>query len=31
VNPYFSFYLKALRSGEVDFEWTDQGGEVTDD
>jgi sulfur-oxidizing protein SoxZ len=29
ANPYFSFYLKAVRSGEVEFEWTDQDGSVT--
>jgi sulfur-oxidizing protein SoxZ len=29
ANPYFSFYLKALRSGKVEFEWTDQDGTVT--
>jgi sulfur-oxidizing protein SoxZ len=29
ANPYFSFYLKAERSGEVEFEWTDQDGSVT--
>lgn len=29
ANPYFSFYLKAERSGEVQFEWTDQDGSVT--
>src|ERR1700730_15094378 len=29
ANPYFSFYLKAQRSGEVEFIWTDQDGTVT--
>jgi sulfur-oxidizing protein SoxZ len=29
ANPYFSFYLKAQRSGEVEFEWTDQDGSAT--
>jgi sulfur-oxidizing protein SoxZ len=29
ANPYFSFYLKAQRSGEVEFTWTDQDGTVT--
>jgi sulfur-oxidizing protein SoxZ len=29
ANPYFSFYLKAQRSSEVEFEWTDQDGTVT--
>ena len=26
ANPYFSFFLKASKSGPVDFEWTDQDG-----
>jgi sulfur-oxidizing protein SoxZ len=29
ANPYFSFYLKAHRSSEVEFAWTDQDGTVT--
>ena len=29
ANPYFSFYLEAQRSGEVEFEWTDQDGSIT--
>ena len=29
ANPYFSFYLSAQRSGEVEFEWTDQDGTIT--
>jgi sulfur-oxidizing protein SoxZ len=31
ANPYFSFFLKAQRSGVVEFEWTDQDGTVTRD
>jgi sulfur-oxidizing protein SoxZ len=29
ANPYFSFFLKARRSGEIEFVWTDQDGTVT--
>jgi sulfur-oxidizing protein SoxZ len=29
ANPYFSFYLKATKTGAVDFEWVDQDGTVT--
>jgi sulfur-oxidizing protein SoxZ len=29
ANPYFAFYLKPQRGGEVEFEWTDQDGSVT--
>jgi sulfur-oxidizing protein SoxZ len=29
ANPYFSFYLKAKKTGAVEFEWTDQDGSVT--
>ncbi|MBC7984730.1 MAG: thiosulfate oxidation carrier complex protein SoxZ, partial [Candidatus Obscuribacterales bacterium] len=29
ANPYFSFYLTAQESGDVEFEWTDQDGTVT--
>lgn len=29
ANPYFSFFLKATRSGAVDFAWVDQDGSVT--
>lgn len=29
ANPYFSFYLKATKTGPVDFTWTDQDGTVT--
>ena len=29
ANPYFSFRLRAVASGPVEFEWTDQHGEVT--
>jgi sulfur-oxidizing protein SoxZ len=29
ANPYFSFYLKAQKSGEVEFTWTDQDGSIT--
>ncbi len=29
ANPYFSFYLKAERSGAVEFEWRDQDGTIT--
>jgi sulfur-oxidizing protein SoxZ len=31
ANPYFSFFLKASRSGAVEFEWTDQDGTQTRD
>jgi sulfur-oxidizing protein SoxZ len=31
ANPYFSFFLKASKSGDVEFEWTDQDGTVTRD
>jgi sulfur-oxidizing protein SoxZ len=31
ANPYFSFYLKVSRSGDIEFEWTDQDGTVTRD
>ncbi len=26
ANPYLSFWLRATRSGEVEFSWTDQNG-----
>jgi len=29
ANPYFSFYLRATKSGTVAFTWTDQDGTVT--
>lgn len=29
ANPYLSFRFRALRSGTVHFEWTDQDGTVT--
>lgn len=29
ANPYFSFHLKATRSGPVNFLWTDQDGTAT--
>jgi thiosulfate oxidation carrier complex protein SoxZ len=30
TNPYFAFYLRATRSGEVVFTWVDdEGGVVT--
>ncbi|MDB5527507.1 MAG: SoxZ [Devosia sp.] len=29
ANPYFSFYLKATKSGPVDFRWVDQDGTIT--
>jgi sulfur-oxidizing protein SoxZ len=29
TNPYFSFFLKATRSGSVDFVWRDQDGTVS--
>ena len=29
ANPYFSFFLKATKSGPVDFIWQDQDGTVT--
>jgi sulfur-oxidizing protein SoxZ len=29
ANPYFAFFLKATRSGLVEFAWTDQEGVVT--
>jgi len=29
ANPYFSFYLTATKSGQVDFTWTDQDGTIT--
>lgn len=29
ANPIFTFRLRATRTGPVDFEWTDQDGEVT--
>jgi sulfur-oxidizing protein SoxZ len=28
ANPYFSFYLKATKTGPVDFQWTDQDGTI---
>jgi sulfur-oxidizing protein SoxZ len=31
ANPYFSFYLKASKTGPVHFHWVDQDGTVTDD
>jgi sulfur-oxidizing protein SoxZ len=31
ANPYFSFFLRASKSGPVEFEWTDQDGTVTRD
>ena len=30
ANPYFSFSLRATRSGPVDFWWQDQHGVVTE-
>ncbi|QQR39293.1 thiosulfate oxidation carrier complex protein SoxZ [Devosia rhizoryzae] len=30
ANPYFSFYLKATKTGPVDFWWQDQHGTVTE-
>ena len=27
-NPYFAFYLRAEKSGEVVFRWEDEGGAV---
>jgi len=30
ANPYFSFYIKATKSGPVSFRWQDQHGEVTE-
>jgi sulfur-oxidizing protein SoxZ len=29
ANPYFSFQLTATKSGQVDFQWTDQDGTIT--
>jgi len=29
ANPYFSFFLRATRSGVVEFAWTDQDETVT--
>jgi sulfur-oxidizing protein SoxZ len=29
ANPYFSFYLTAVRSGVVEFTWKDQDGTLT--
>ena len=29
ANPYFSFYLKATKTGPVDFWWKDQDGTET--
>lgn len=29
ANPYISFYCKATESGEMEFIWTEDGGEVT--
>ncbi|MBS3647217.1 thiosulfate oxidation carrier complex protein SoxZ [Pseudaminobacter sp. 19-2017] len=29
ANPYFSFRLRALRTGKVEFAWVDQHGEKT--
>lgn len=30
ANPYFSFFIKATKSGPVDFWWQDQHGEITE-
>lgn len=30
ANPYFSFFLKATKTGPVDFHWIDQDGTKTD-
>jgi sulfur-oxidizing protein SoxZ len=30
ANPYFSFFLKATKTGPVDFHWLDQNGTKTD-
>ncbi|MGC4249952.1 MAG: thiosulfate oxidation carrier complex protein SoxZ [Sphingobium sp.] len=30
ANPYFSFFLRATKSGPVDFLWRDQHGAVTE-
>jgi hypothetical protein len=29
ANPYFSFFIRATRSGAVDFLWRDQDGTIT--
>jgi sulfur-oxidizing protein SoxZ len=29
ANPYFSFYLKATKTGPVDFMWQDQDGTLS--
>ncbi len=29
ANPYFSFRLRAVRTGKVEFAWLDQDGETT--
>lgn len=29
ANPYFSFRMKAVRTGKVEFLWVDQHGEIT--
>ena len=28
ANPYFEFYVKAVESGELEFIWTEDGGQT---
>lgn len=30
ANPYVSFYLTAEQSGQIEFIWMEQGGEITE-